>query len=63
MQDAGTPYNIKCPMIPKVKGSKKINYCLLWLTQKYYLIEYFNDIQLFNEESELINVYRHQSKL
>ena len=24
LKDAGTPYNIKCPMIPKVQGSTKI---------------------------------------
>ena len=33
------------------------------LTEKYHLIEYFNDIRLLNKKSEFINACRHQSKL
>ena len=41
---AGTPYPINWSIIAKVKGSPKTNYCPLCLTEKYHIIEYFNDI-------------------
>ena len=50
-------------LVTKVKGSAKINYCPLCLTEKYHLIEYFNDIRLLNKKKEFINTCRHQSKL
>ena len=51
------------PSIGQVKGSTKINYCPLCLTEKYHLTEYFNDIRSLNKKSEFINACRHQSKL
>ena len=63
LKDAGTPYIINWSIVAKVKGSTKINHCPLCLTEKYHLIEYFNDIQLLNKKSEFINACRHQSKL
>ena len=63
LKDAGTPYTINWSIVAKVKGSTKINYCPLCLTEKYHLIEYFNDIRLLNKKSEFINACRHQSKL
>ena len=63
LKDAGTQYTINWSIVAKVKGSTKINYCPLCLTEKYHLIEYFNDIRLLNKKSELINACRHQSKL
>ena len=33
------------------------------LTEKYHLIEYFNNIRLLNKKSDFINACRHQSKL
>ena len=50
-------------IVTKVKGHAKVNYCPLRLTEKYHLIEYFNDIRLLNKKSEFINSCRHQSKL
>ena len=44
LKDAGTPYTINWSIVAKVKGSTKVNYCLLCLTEKYHHIEYFNDI-------------------
>ena len=61
--DAGTPHTINLSIVAKVKGSTKVNYCPLRLTEKYRLIEYFNDIRLLNKKSEFINACRHQSKL
>ena len=63
LKDAGTPYIINWSIVAKVKGSTKINYCPLCLTEKYHLIEYFNDIRLLNKKSEFVNACRHQSKL
>ena len=63
LKDAGTPYTINWSIVAKVKGSTKVNYCPLCLTEKYHLIEYFNDIRLLNKKSEFINACRHQSKL
>ena len=63
LKDAGTPYTINWSIVAKVKGSVKVNYCPLCLTEKYHLIEYFNDIRLLNKKREFINACRHQSKL
>ena len=60
LKDAGTPYTINWSIAAKVT---KINYCPLCLTEKYHLIEYFNDICLLNKKSEFINACTHQSKL
>ena len=35
LKDAGTPYTINWLIIAKVKGSTKVNYCPLCLTEKY----------------------------
>ena len=51
VKDAGTPYTINWSIIAKVKGSTKVNYCPLCLTEKYHLIEHFNDIRLLNKKS------------
>ena len=63
LKGAGTPYAIDRLIAAKVKGSTKVNYWPLCLTEKYHLIEYFNDIRLLNRKSEFINACRHQSKL
>ena len=63
LKDAGTPYTINCSIVAKVKGSTKVSYYPLCLTEKCHLIEYFNDIRLLNKKSEFINACRHQSKL
>ena len=63
LKDAGTPYTINWSIDAKVKGSTKVNYYSLCLTEKYHLIEHFNDIRLLNKKSEFVNACRHQSKL
>ena len=63
LKDAGTPYTINWSIVAKVKGSIKVNYCPLCFTEKYHLIEYFNDIRLLNKKSEFVNACRHHSKL
>ena len=63
LKDARTPCTINWSIVAKVKGNTKISYCPLCLTEKYHLIEYFNDIRLLNKKSEFIYACRHQSKL
>ena len=63
LKDTWTPYTLSWSIVSKVKGSTKVNYCPLCLTEKYHIIEYFNDIRLLNKKSEFINACRHQSKL
>ena len=63
LKDAGTPYTINWPIAAQVKGTTQVNYCPFCLTEKYHLIEYFNDILFLNKKSEFINACRHQSKL
>ena len=60
LKDAGTPYTIYWSIVSKRKGSRKINYCPLCLTEKYRLIECFNIIDLLYRKSEFINACRHQ---
>ena len=63
LKDAGKPYNINWSIVAKVKGSTKINYCPLCLTEKYHLNEYLHDTRLLSKKSKLINACMHQSKL
>ena len=63
LKDEGTPYTNKWSIVAKVKGSAKINYCPLCLTEKYHLIKYFNGIRLLNKKSEFINACRHVNLL
>ena len=49
LKDAGTPYTINWSIVAKVKGSTKVDYCPLCLTEKYHLIEYFKDTRLLNK--------------
>ena len=63
LKDVGTPYTINWSIIAKIKGSTKVTYRPLCLTEKYHLKEHFNDIRLLTEKSEFINACRHQSKL
>ena len=60
---AGTPCTINWSIVAKIKGSTKVNYCPLCLTETYHLIEYFNDTRFLNKKSEFINACRHQSIL
>ena len=54
LKDAETPYTINWSIFAKVKDSTKINSCQLYLTEKYHLIEYFNDICLLNKRVNLL---------
>ena len=41
----------------------KLNFCILCLSKKLYVIKSLNDPNLLNKKSELVNTGRHQSNL
>ena len=54
LKDAKISYSIKWSIVERVYGKTKIDRCPLCLTEKLQLIEYYNDIWLLNEKSELL---------
>ena len=56
-------YSIKWLIASKVCGYANSLYCKLCLMEKYWIIKYFDDPNLLNKKSELINKCRHQNKI
>ena len=56
-------YNIKWTIASKVYGYANSLTCKLCLMEKYWIIKYFNDPDLLNKRSELINKCRHKNKI
>ena len=56
-------YSIKWLIASKVCGYANSLYCKLCLMEKYWTIKYFDDPNLLNKKSELINKCRHQNKI
>ena len=54
---------IRYSIVEKVYGRAKVNFCLLCLAEKPYLIEHVNGNQLLNKRNEFISECRHQVKL
>ena len=50
-------------VVSKVFSDTEINFCILCLTEKVFIINALNDNQLLNKRSELINTCRHGNKL
>ena len=55
-------YSIKWSIASKVYGYANSLSCKLCLMEKYWIIKYFDDSNLLNKKSELINKCRHQNK-
>ena len=55
-------YSIKWSIASKVYGNDNSLSCKLCLMEKYRIMKYFDDPNLFNKKSELINKCRHQNK-
>ena len=55
-------YSIKWSIASKVYGNDNSLSCKLCLMEKYRIMKYFDDPNLFNKNSELINKCRHQNK-
>ena len=54
-QESGTEFTIHWKTLIHVKGIKKRVYCSLCLTEKLWLLHYFDDIHLLNKKSEFIS--------
>ena len=63
LKDANITPIVTWKVVAKVFSDTKINFCKLCLTEKVFIINEFNDSQLLNRSSELINTCRHQNKL
>ena len=54
---------IKWNIMSIVHGTPKGGICKLCLTEKFWLLKYFNDEHLLNKKSDFISKYRHTNKL
>ena len=54
---------IEWSLVTKVLSKTKLNFCILCLSKKLYVIKSLNDPNLLNKKSELVNTGRHQSNL
>ena len=52
---------IKCSIKPISHDTPRDGLCKLCLTEKVWLLKHFNDENLLNEKSELINKCRHEN--
>ena len=63
LQESGIEFTIHCKILRHVKGMIKRRYCSLCLTEKLWLLHYFDDIGLLNKRSEFISKCRHETML
>ena len=56
-------YSIKWSIASKIYSYANSLSCKLCLMEKYWITKYFDDPNLFNKKSELINKCRHQNKI
>ena len=56
-------YSIKWSIASKVYGYANSLSCKLCLMEKYWIIKHFDDPNLLNKKSEMINKCRHQNKI
>ena len=63
LQESGIQFTINWKILCHVKGMTKRGYCSLCLTEKLWLLHYFDDMPLLNKKSEFISKCRHETKL
>ena len=63
LQESGIEFTIHWKILSHVKGTTKRGYCSLCLTEKLWLLHYFDDMHLLNKKSEFISKCRHETKL
>ena len=63
LQESGIEFIIHWKILSHVKGLTKRSYCSLCLTEKLWLLHYFDDIHLLSKKSEFISKCRHETKL
>ena len=62
LQESGIEFTIHWKILSHVKGVTKCGYCSLCLTEKLWLLHYFDDMHLLNKKSEFISKCRHETK-
>ena len=63
LKKKGIEYTIRWKVLGHVKGLTKKEFGNLCLSQKFWLIKYLDDVNLFNKKSEFISKCRHEKKL
>ena len=63
LNDANITSIVTWKVVTKVFSETKINFCILCLREKVFIINSLNHNQLLNKKSELINICRRQNKL
>ena len=63
MKESGIEFTIHWKILSHVKGMKKRCYCSFHLTEKLWLLHYFDDINLLNKKPEFIRKCRYETKL
>ena len=63
LKDAHISPVMEWSILTKVLSKTQLNFCKLYLSEKFYIIKSLNDPNLHNKKSELVNTCRHQSKL
>ena len=63
LKDANISPEIEWSIVTKVLSKTQLNFCKLYLSEKFYVIKSLNDPNILNKKSELVNTCRHQSKL
>ena len=63
LQESGIEFTIHWKILIHVRGMTKRGYCSLCLTEKLWLLHYFDDMHLLNKKFEFISKCRHGTKL
>ena len=63
LKESGTEFIIHWKILSHVKGMTKRSYCGLCLTEKLWLLHYFDDMHLPIKKSEFISKCQHETKL
>ena len=63
LQKGGIEFSMHWKILSHVNGMTKCGYCSLCLTEKLWLLHYFDDIDSLNKKFEFISKCRHETKL
>ena len=63
LEESGIGFTIHGKILSHVQGMTKLGYCSLSLTEKLWLLHYFDVMHLVNKKIEFISKCRHDTKL
>ena len=63
LKSQGIISKIQWRIVKKVNSVISNNYCILYLTEKFCIMESLDDKNLLNKKCELVSKCRHQNKL